>query len=87
MTGEPRTESSWERESRIDREIKMSSDVARLGTTLDAVLTRIDRIEKDMRTMTAMANRWKGATVVLLALGSAAGWLSTVWAHLTGHLS
>ena len=84
---EPRTESHYEFQSRVDREIKMAADVARLSTTLDAVLTRMGALEKDMQIMTGMANRWKGATVVLLALGSAAGWLSTVWAHLTGHLS
>jgi hypothetical protein len=74
------------RMNREDRDILVASQIAELSANMNSALKRLDEIEKQAAIMVAMANRWKGATFILLGLGSCLGWLISIWGRVGGHL-
>lgn len=72
------------RAAREDREIKLARDMATVMGELSDVSRRITAVEADLSEMVKMASRWKGATVVLLGLGSFSGWLVALWSKAKG---
>ena len=69
---------------RENREILVATQLASLTANMTFALKRLDDIEKETAAMSAMANRWKGATFVLLGLGSTIGWLISLWGRVSG---
>lgn len=68
----------------------MSADVetqrllGRLIEKSDAASDRLEKIEKKLDDVVAMTNRWKGATAILIILGSVIGWASNFLLKLSG---
>lgn len=64
---------------------RMAEDLATLRADMRYTVARLENIERELKVMTDITNRWKGATVILLGLGSLAGWAATFWTNLKGH--
>ena len=79
------TRADFARMGREDRDILVATQIAALNANMKASLKRLDDIEKETAAMAAMANRWKGATFVLLSLGSCVGWIISIWGRIGGH--
>ena len=43
----------------------------------------LESIKKDIASIKTMADRWRGATFLILALGSILGWLASAWGNLS----
>ncbi len=67
-----------------DREIATAGGVATLIEQMKTLIARVDVMEKEVASMTAMANRWKGVTIALLGIGSFGGWLLAAWGKFKG---
>lgn len=62
-----------------------SVEVARVTFQIDAIAAKVDRIEKvqnevreELNEVRDQANKWKGAFIVILALGGILGWIASV---------
>ena len=53
---------------------QLHEDIGALKAGLDELKADIVALKKEVATLTAQANRWKGAFVVLLSVGGAIGW-------------
>lgn len=41
---------------------------------MGSVLERLDNVEKELKSVVAMTNRWKGVTTTLIFIGGVLGW-------------
>ncbi|MDJ0686440.1 MAG: hypothetical protein QNJ84_17275 [Alphaproteobacteria bacterium] len=55
---------------------QLHKDIGALTASVGELKREIAGLKKDVSALTAQANRWKGAFVVLLAAGGVVGWLS-----------
>lgn len=53
--------------------VQLQIDVALLKQTVADLIEEVDTLKESNRKVTEMANRWKGAGAVVIALGSVAG--------------
>ena len=54
----------------------LALDVAAMRAELVGLSAKVSSLEVKVDLLTGQANRWKGAFVVLLAVGGTIGWLS-----------
>ena len=55
-------------------ENKLHEDMGAVKACLDELKTDIVALKREVAILTAQANRWKGAFVVLLSVGGVFGW-------------
>lgn len=53
---------------------KLHEDIGAMKASVDALQADIVALQQEVATLSAQANRWKGAFVVLLGVGGAFGW-------------
>jgi hypothetical protein len=64
------------------------SEIAVLGAQIKAMQEDIKSMQEQVTNLSELANKWKGALIVILALGGIVGWASTfasnIWKHFGG---
>lgn len=58
--------------------------IPRIDERILALISRIDKIEKDTAEMKAQINKWKGALPILIGIGGLLGWLLTSFDKIKG---
>lgn len=53
---------------------QLHEDIGAMKESVDALKSDIVALQQEVATLSAQANRWKGAFVVLLGVGGAFGW-------------
>ena len=50
--------------------------IGEMGANIKSIMIKQDATEKKLDAVVAMTNRWKGATTLLIILGSLIGWVT-----------
>jgi hypothetical protein len=53
---------------------KYAKVIGSLEAKVELILVEIGELRKGQQALMAMANRWKGGTIVLMAIGGTIGW-------------
>jgi hypothetical protein len=64
------------------------AEIAVIGAQIKSMQEDIKIIQEQVLNLSELANKWKGALIVILALGGIIGWASTfatnIWKHFGG---
>jgi hypothetical protein len=52
--------------------------IGEMGANIKTIMTKQEETERKLDAVVAMTNRWKGATTILIIMGSLIGWATNL---------